>query len=262
MAQPDALEIEALPALRDNYIWALTLGNNAAVVDPGEVGPVERWLEKNNRRLATILVTHHHPDHTGGVAALKTHHGARVYGPAGESIPAVDDSLREDDRVTPLAGGPEFRVLDVAGHTRGHIAYYGGKILFCGDTLFSAGCGRVFEGTAEQLFDALARLAALPDETAVYAGHEYTVANLRFARQVLPDDVKLEKALANALETRNNGRVTLPSNMAREREINVFLRTQDRAVQAAAERKSGHTISSALEAFAELRRWKDHFRGD
>jgi hydroxyacylglutathione hydrolase len=262
MAQPDALEVEALPALRDNYIWALTLGELAAVVDPGEPEPVERWLGQNNCRLAAILVTHHHPDHTDGVAALKARHGARVYGPAREPIPAMDDSLHNGDRVTPLAGGPEFRVLDVAGHTRGHIAYYGEKMLFCGDTLFSAGCGRIFEGTARQLFDALARLAALPDETAVYAGHEYTVANLSFAREVLPDDVQLEKTLANALETRNNGKVTLPSNMAREREINVFLRTGDRAVQAAAERKSGKAISSALETFTELRRWKDHFRGD
>ncbi|MGH8161493.1 MAG: hydroxyacylglutathione hydrolase [Gammaproteobacteria bacterium] len=262
---PTALGIEPLPALRDNYIWALALGAEAAVVDPGEAAPVERWLAAGDRRLAAILVTHHHHDHTGGVEALKTRHGARVYGPGGERIPAVDVALGEGEEIEPLAGGPRLRVLEIAGHTSGHIAYYsdaGKGLLFCGDTLFSAGCGRVFEGTPGQMFHALSRLAALPGDTAVYAGHEYTVANLRFARRVLPDDPQLEDALTSALETRKNGKVTLPSSIGRERAINLFLRTEEAAVRAAVEREDGGTLREPAEVFAALRRWKDRFRGD
>ncbi|MDN5864443.1 MAG: hydroxyacylglutathione hydrolase [Gammaproteobacteria bacterium] len=259
---PAGLEIEALPALRDNYIWALAKGGRAAVVDPGEAGPVERWLEATSHRLDAILVTHHHPDHTGGVAALKRRHGATVYGPAGEPIPARDEALREGDVVTPLAGGASFRILDIPGHTRGHIAYHGENLLFCGDTLFSAGCGRAFEGPPEQLFASLWKLGSLPGETAVYAGHEYTVANLEFARRVLPADARLEEALANALETRNNGKVTLPSSVAREQEINVFFRTGEKAVKAAVEQETGDSPGTPVEVFAALRNWKDHFRGD
>lgn len=262
MPESHALQIEALPALRDNYIWALALGDSAAVVDSGEPGPVERWLKAGRRRLAAILVTHHHPDHTGGVAAIKARHGARVYGPAHEAMSTVDEPLREGAHIRPLANGPEFGILDIPGHTLDHIAFFDDNLLFCGDTLFSAGCGKLFEGGPEQLFDALCRLAALPGDTAVYAGHEYTVSNLEFARHVLPDDARLEKALTNALETRNNGKVTLPSNIAREREINVFLRTEESAVRAAAERETGETLSTRIEIFAALRRWKDHFRGD
>lgn len=261
----NALVIEPLAALADNYIWALALGAEAAVVDPGETVPVERWLAAGERRLAAILVTHHHPDHTGGVAALKARHGARVYGPAGERIPAVDERLGEGAEIVPLGGGPRFRVLEIAGHTSGHIAYYsadGEGLLFCGDTLFSAGCGRLFEGTPSEMLRALSRLAALPGGTAVYAGHEYTVANLTFARHVLPNDPRLEKALTSALETRKNGKVTLPSSIVREREINLFLRTEEDAVRAAVEREAGRALSGQAEVFSALRRWKDHFRGD
>ncbi len=262
---PDVLRIEPLAALRDNYIWALASATVAAVVDPGETAPVERWLAGGDRQLEAILVTHHHPDHTGGVAALKARHGARVYGPGGERIPAVDFPLAEGAEIEPITGGPRFRVMEIAGHTSGHIAYYsnaGQGLLFCGDTLFSAGCGRLFEGTPGQMFKALSRLAALPGETAVYAGHEYTVANLRFARHVLPDDRELEEALTTALETRKNGKVTLPSSIARERAINLFLRTEEAAVRTAVEQEDGGALGNPVDVFDALRRWKDRFRGD
>jgi hydroxyacylglutathione hydrolase len=256
------LAIEPLPALHDNYIWALALDDVACVVDPGEAAPVERWLAAGKYRLAAILLTHHHWDHIGGVAALKARHGARVYGPAGEKIRGVDEPLGEGDEITPFGDRPRFRVLAVSGHTNGHIAYYGEALLFCGDTLFSAGCGRLFEGTPGEMLAALTRLAALPAQTAVYAGHEYTVANLRFARHVLPNDGRLEEALTNALETRKNDKVTLPSTIGREREINLFLRTKEDAVRIAVERETGDALPTETDVFAALRRWKDRFRGD
>lgn len=258
---PETLTIEPLPALRDNYIWALSQGADAAVVDPGEAAPVERWLKARGHRLTAILVTHHHPDHTGGIPALKKRHRVRVYAPAGEPVRGCDQPLREHDVITPLVNGPALRILDIPGHTRGHIAFHGENLLFCGDTLFSGGCGRVFEGTPGQLFGSLAKLASLPAKTGVYAGHEYTLANLEFARQVLPDDVWLEEALANALETRDNGKVTLPSSIADERRINVFLRSEGKSVKNAAERHCGETLNTPLEVFTVLRDWKDHFRG-
>ncbi len=258
---PDAISIEPLAALRDNYIWALARAARAVVVDPGEADPVERWLAAGERRLDAILLTHHHYDHTGGVAELKRRHGARVYGPAADHIPGLDESLGEGDEFSPAVGWPRFRVLEIAGHTSGHIAYYGAGSLFCGDTLFSAGCGRLFEGTPEEMLRSLSRLAALPGSTRVYAGHEYTVANLRFACHVLPGDARLEKALANSLKLRNNGKVTLPSSIAREREINLFLRTDEQALRAAVERETATVLASPTEVFAALRRWKDRFQG-
>ncbi|MGH8224828.1 MAG: hydroxyacylglutathione hydrolase [Gammaproteobacteria bacterium] len=260
---PETISIEPLAALRDNYIWALArdADADAVVVDPGEAAPVERWLAAAGRRLKAILLTHHHHDHTGGVAELKSRHQACVYGPGADRIPNLDKSLGEGDEFSPVPGWPRFRVLEIAGHTSGHIAYYGAGALFSGDTLFSAGCGRLFEGTPGEMLRSLSRLAALPGSTRVYCGHEYTVANLRFACQVLPDDARLEKALANALKLRDNAKVSLPSRIDREREINLFLRTDEAALRAAVERETATALASPTEVFAALRRWKDRFQG-
>lgn len=253
------MDVIALRAFRDNYIWTLRSGTNAVVVDPGDAGPVEAWLSESGSRLAAILLTHHHPDHVGGVEALKARHAPRVFGPASERIAGVDVAVAGGDRARPGEGFPDFAVLDIPGHTAGHIAYYGEDLLFCGDTLFSGGCGRLFEGTAEQLYGSLMRLAALPAGTRVYAGHEYTAANLRFARAVLPAEVQLQEALANASKITENGGTTLPSTIGREREINVFLRCGEAAVRRAAERHAGAALGTAVQVFAALRRWKDGF---
>lgn len=253
------LEIVPLNAFRDNYIWALRTGAHAIVVDPGEAEPVECWLADAGLQLDAILVTHHHHDHVGGLGALKRAHRVSVFGPAGSHIHGIDKTLSEGDRVAPAPDFPEFEVLEVPGHTLDHIAYCTGNLLFCGDTLFSAGCGRLFEGSADQLYSSLSRFADLPAATRVYPAHEYTVANLRFGRAVLPTDVKLEKALANALKIRENAQGTLPTTVAREREINVFLRTGEPAVRAAAEQHCGERLGSKAEVFAALRRWKDQF---
>jgi hydroxyacylglutathione hydrolase len=253
------LSIEPLHAFRDNYIWALAAGETAVVVDPGDAAPVEAWLDRTGHRLIAILVTHHHPDHVGGLGRLKTRYRPRTYGPAGEDIPGVDSRLGDGDAARPAEGFPDFAVIAVPGHTAGHIAYYGDGLLFCGDTLFSGGCGRLFEGTAGEMFASLRRLAALPPETRVYPAHEYTVANLRFARAVLPEDDRIEKALAKASEIVENGHPTLPSTLAQEKTFNVFLRTGEEAVRKAAERMAGQRLENETQVFAALRLWKDRF---
>jgi len=254
------MNVTALRAFRDNYIWALTNAGEAVVVDPGDARPVEDWLARTGLRLAAILLTHHHPDHVGGVPRLKAAFGARVFGPGRGDVAGLDVPLHEGDKAEPGPGFPTFRVMEIPGHTLDHIAYHGAGLLFCGDTLFSGGCGKLFEGTAEQMHRSLRRLAALPDETRVYAGHEYTAANLRFARAVLPADGELADALASAEEITENGGETLPSTVARERRINVFLRAGEAAVRDAASRRAGGVpLGNETEVFAALRQWKNDF---
>lgn len=253
------MTVTPISALRDNYIWALAIGATAVVVDPGEAEPVERWLKVSGKTLVGILLTHHHGDHVSGMPALKRHHRVPVFGPAGGHIRGIDRPLGEGNRIVPAPGFPQFEVFEVAGHTLDHIAYYTPDALFCGDTLFSAGCGRLFEGDAEQMQAALARFAALPGDTRVYPAHEYTVKNLQFAATVLPDDEKIEKALAKALKIRENMKPTLPSTVEKEREINVFLRTAEPGVRAAAERHGGRPLGTPTEVLGALRQWKDEF---
>ena len=251
--------LDALPAFKDNYIWLLSASGRAVVVDPGDAAPVKRVLAERRLALDAVFVTHHHADHMGGAAELSSLHGCPVFGPAGETIPAVDRPLRQGDSV-PLPGlGIGFSVLDIPGHTAGHIAFQGHGIMFCGDTLFSAGCGRLFEGTAGQMYESLTKLGALPDGTAVCCGHEYTVANLRFAAVVEPDNRAVREYAAECASRRARGEPTLPSPMGRERLVNPFLRCREEAVREAAERHAGRTLPDTVDVFAEIRRWKDGF---
>jgi hydroxyacylglutathione hydrolase len=252
--------VEPIPAFNDNYLWLLVHGSQAAVVDPGDAEPVLRRLEQRNLKLQAILVTHHHGDHVGGVAALARTTGARVYGPRGESIPARDVALGSDDRIDVL--GVAFDIIDVPGHTLGHIAYHAPALrtLFCGDTLFGAGCGRLFEGSAAQMTDSLARLAALPADTRVYCAHEYTLSNLRFALAVEPGNAALRERQAREQDKRDRGLPTVPSTIALERATNPFLRVGEPEVFAAAQAHAGRALAGAVDAFAVVREWKNGFR--
>lgn len=253
------LALGALPAFKDNYIWLLSAGDRAVVVDPGDAAPVKRMLAERRLDLEAVFVTHHHSDHAGGASELASLHGCPVFGPAGETIPAVDRPLRQGDSASLLALRIDFSVLDIPGHTAGHIAFHGHGIMFCGDTLFSAGCGRLFEGTAGQMHESLAKLMALPDDTAVCCGHEYTVANLRFAAVVEPDNRAVHEYAAECASRRARGEPTLPSLMGRERLVNPFLRCHEATVREAAERHAGRPLPDPVDVFAEIRRWKDGF---
>ena len=253
------LQVTPLPAFDDNYIWALRRpgGRGCVVVDPGDEDPVLAYLAAEGLSLDAILITHKHGDHVGGVRALKAQWPqAVVYGPAGEPIPACDRALRDGDRVQ-LSGLGEFAVLGVPGHTEDHIAYLGEGRLFCGDTLFAGGCGRVFSGTHDQLSDALRRLAALPAETRVHCAHEYTLANLGFAAWVEPDSPALRARLARDTAARERGEPTVPSRLDDELATNPFLRTAVPAVVAAAEAWAGQPLSGHRAVFRALRTWKD-----
>ncbi|MGO4005028.1 hydroxyacylglutathione hydrolase [Pseudomonas fluorescens] len=254
------IPITALPAFTDNYIWLLQDEANfrCAVVDPGDAAPVLAWLaEHSDWTLSDILVTHHHHDHVGGVETLKQATGAKVYGPASEAIPARDVALNNNDQISVL--GHTFDVYAVPGHTLGHIAYYTPGVLFSGDTLFAAGCGRLFEGTAQQMHHSLSRLAALPDATLVYCTHEYTLSNLRFAVAVEPNNPDVAKRFRNVSQLREAGQITLPSNLALEKLTNPFLRTGETSVKEILDERSDSKDRAPSEVFAALRAWKDRF---
>ncbi len=254
------LEIVPLPAFQDNYIWTLRSGDYAAVVDPGEARPVRDYLAREGLTLAAILATHHHPDHVGGISELVAMRKVPVFGPKGEPIPALTHPVGQDDRVEiPELAAASFTVLDIPGHTRAHVAYYGLGSLFCGDTLFACGCGRVFEGTAAQMLSSLSKLAALPDETKVYCGHEYTLANIRFARAVDPDNAELAAREARAKRLREAGRPTLPSTLGEERATNPFLRCAEPVVVESANKYLGSRIGDPVSVFAAIREWKNRF---
>ncbi|HYW91511.1 MAG TPA: hydroxyacylglutathione hydrolase [Gammaproteobacteria bacterium] len=255
------LEYHPVSAFRDNYIWLLQQpGARACVaVDPGDAAPVREYLARNDLALAAILVTHHHPDHVGGVASLVQAFEVPVFGPAGESIPACSNPVSGGDVIEPPALETSFQVIDIPGHTAGHIAYHGGGGLLCGDTLFAVGCGKLFEGTPDQMCKSLDRLRNLPPETAIYCGHEYTLKNIRFALAVEPDNPALQARQEEARQRRAENRPTLPSRIGAELETNPFLRWDRPEIRAAAERHAGHALGSDTEVFAELRRWKDGF---
>ena len=251
-----------IPAFADNYLWLLHDGANALIVDPGDAGPVQRVLQEHNLQLQQILVTHHHADHTAGVDALRKATGAMVYGPASERIPEPFLPLVENDAVSAL--GITFKVLDVPGHTAGHIAYYaqdvnGKPLLFCGDTLFSGGCGRLFEGTPAQMLASLDKLAALPGNTVVCCTHEYTLSNLNFARAVEPANADLMEYQAHCQSLRGRDQPTLPTSIAQELLINPFLRTRLPALVSSAKRFDAAAENETL-VFAAIRQWKNQFK--
>lgn len=265
------LKVEPIPAFQDNYIWAIHDGESAAVVDPGEAEPVERFLAQRGLALGAIVITHHHGDHQGGVSDLLASHptgpdGAPipVVGPAGERIGHRTQAVREGDTVTLARPAATFRVLDVPGHTAGHVAYVGdlpgaGHVVFCGDTLFASGCGRLFEGSPAQMLASLDKLAALPGDTRVYCAHEYTRSNVRFAQAVEPGNADLLAWSARVDALRQADSPTVPTTVAHERAVNPFLRSRDPAVRRAVQAQGGD-VSNDAAAFGALRGWKDNFR--
>jgi hydroxyacylglutathione hydrolase len=262
----NALEYVPVPAFEDNYIWVVSDGHHAVVVDPGEAAPVRAYLAKRGWRLNAILLTHHHQDHVGGVADLLNGQAVPVYGPAGEAIAHLTHRLKNGDQVTIAAPALEFRVLDVPGHTSGHIAYFqaadprGTPHVFCGDTLFACGCGRLFEGTPQQMLASLDALAALPGATEVHCAHEYTLSNIRFALACEPENAQLQAWRDKASELRARHLPTLPTTIAHEREVNPFLRAAVPAVQASLQHQLHEKIADRLTAFTLMREWKNRFR--
>ena len=250
-------------AFDDNYIWVVRgrSADHAVLVDPGDAAPVLAELPRLGLTPAAILCTHHHGDHVGGIEELLRHHpGLPVYGPATEPIPGITRTLRGGETVTIPALGLTFSVLAVPGHTRGHLAYYGHGWLFCGDTLFQCGCGRLFEGTAAQMHQSLAALADLPGETLVYCAHEYTLYNVPFAVAVEPDNRAAVAWQREAAALRARGEPTVPTTLAHELATNPFLRTDQNSVRAAAESYAGIGLPDGVSVFATLRRWRDNFR--
>lgn len=250
-----------IKALGDNYIWLYAnLDNNACfIVDPGDAEPVINTLSHHGFDLKAILITHHHFDHCAGVADLLNLFDIPVYAPRHEKINGATHLLAEGDTVTLPEVDASFEVLDIPAHTLGHIAYYGLGVLFTGDTLFTGSCGRLFEGTPQQLFDALSKLSNLPDETLVYCGHEYTESNLRFAARIEPDNKALQERIIEVTERRSKDLPTVPSTIACEKATNPFLRTHIASIRSVAQEHAGKKLSTPVDVLRELRRWKDHF---
>lgn len=257
------VQVTPVPAFRDNYIWAIHAGqgeNHAAVVvDPGEPDAILSWLESRNARPVAVLITHHHGDHIGGIAALAQRWSMPVYGPGREAIPGVTHPVAEGSAVDVPQLGLHFQVMETPGHTRGHVCYHGHDWLFSGDTLFSCGCGRLFEGSPEEMLRSLQRLALLPPATRVYCAHEYTLPNIGFAKEVEEGNPALEAYHQDARRLRKAGLPTLPSSIGQELACNPFLRCHQPAVRVAISHHAGCPVNTELEAFTRLRQWKDSF---
>lgn len=254
------LNIYAIPTLKDNYVWTIINESHrfALVVDPGEAAPVIDYLKEHRLVLQGILITHHHWDHTNGVSELIQHYPAPVFASARCHIPDITHHLEEHQSIN-LDGFPLIQVIDIPGHTLDHIAYYAPGILFCGDTLFSAGCGRAFEGIPEQLYASLQKIVALPNDTKIYCAHEYTLNNLRFAQQVEPENLDIHQHMQTVMALRENNQPTLPSVLQLENAINPFLRCHIPSVIEHVQQYVGRDLQNAVDVFCELRYWKDRF---
>jgi hydroxyacylglutathione hydrolase len=257
------LEIQPIPAFNDNYFWIIfnTKTKDACIVDPGDSKPVNNFLKKHNLKLTYILITHHHGDHTGGVSELKKEHKSIVFGPNNPKIKDIDTYVCEKNKnlVELEKLNISFKVLDVPGHTLDHIAYFSNNtidvpVLFCGDTLFSGGCGRLFEGTAAQMQSSLCKISSLTNNTNIYCAHEYTLNNLKFAESILPTDQDIKVYINHAQNLRKNNTPSLPSNIKQEKRINLFLRCNDIELQ-----KVLGTQGDSLASFTKLRKLKDDF---
>ncbi len=253
------IEVQGVPAFADNYIWLIGASGKpyVAIVDPGDAEPVLEVLTEQSLIPVAILITHHHGDHIGGIRELLAHTDMPVYGPAHESIPAITHPMVEGDHVRIDALGADFLVMDVPGHTRGHIAYYGHDMLFCGDTLFTGGCGRLFEGSPEQMYESLSKFNKLPDISQVYCAHEYTLDNLKFACIAEPDNRALLERVATTRRLRAQGLPTVPALLGLEKRTNPFLRSHIPSLKTAAEGFAGKSLATPAQVFATVRHWKD-----
>jgi len=260
------VKVSAIKAFNDNYIWAITTDNSnkLALVDPGDAQVCIDYIEQHKLALTSILITHHHADHTGGVKSLidycqKIGQQVTVYGPKHEKISHLDILLSQGNIVELTDLNLSLSIIDLPGHTLGHIAYYGSDILFCGDTLFSGGCGRIFEGSPLQMHQSLNKLKALPEKTLVYCTHEYTLANLEFALTVDPLNSELVNYYNQVKHIRESSGISLPSSILREKQINPFLRSADLNIKQSAIEYSGKTLNDEMEVFTVIRQWKDNF---
>lgn len=255
------INIHPIPALSDNYIWAIIdlEQKTALVVDPGSAKPVIEFLQAHSLQLKAILITHHHYDHTDGALELKHLYDALVFAPAVENVVGATSNVQDGDLIQIPDFPVSFEVIGIPGHTLGHVAYYSKGMLFCGDTLFAAGCGRIFEGTPEQMYASLQKLASLPDATDVYCGHEYTQNNLRFAQMVEPGNEDIEAKLEEVTDLRNHQLVTLPSTILSEKLTNPFLRCYSQEIISNLENATHTELTDPVDVFATLREWKNQF---
>lgn len=257
------VKVTYVPAFDDNYIWFIhglpekQAEKQIIIVDPGDESPVIQAVEQNNYQPQAIFITHHHGDHTGGISALVKNYQIPVYGPALERIPQITHKLSQKHTISLKSMGLSFRILDVPGHTRGHIAYYGHSSLFIGDTLFAGGCGRLFEGTAEQMHQSLSQLLELDNETMIYCAHEYTQDNLEFAQRVEPNNQRLLQRIEDTRNLRKNNQPTVPSRLELEKRTNPFLRFDIDSVKTAAEGFAHQSLDSPAQVFKTIRYWKD-----
>lgn len=256
-----SLTFHPIAALTDNYIWAITKDDSqyVVIVDPGDHHPVEAYLKKHNKTVCAVIVTHHHTDHTGGIKALTQNTNIPIWGSATSTFAHITHRVKEPDTIYIDALSLQFSVLDVPGHTMDHIALYGHNALFCGDTLFAGGMGKIFEGTAEDMFCSIKKMQSLPSDTRVFCAHEYTLANLTFAARIEPDNNEIKQRLDKSKRLREKGQPTIPSLLAEEHNTNPFLRTKNPAVQQAISKQFSIDITCAteLEIFTLLRYYKD-----
>ena len=253
------MKIEPIKAFSDNYLWAISAKGKAAIVDPGDASPVLSYLQNNNLELTNIIITHHHPDHIGGIRSLKSSFpNLKVYGPAKERIPLIDVRLKQDDEID-LGELGSYKILDVPGHTAGHIAYYGEGSLFIGDTVFACGCGRLFEGSPAQMVNSFEKIKALPLETQIYCAHEYTLANMKFAKAVDPDNKDLIQREQQCIKLRQQNIPTVPFSLADELKTSPFFGYERPEIRQAASRQSGIDKPDSVGTFTAIRKWKDNF---